>query len=410
MMLRGRATLRVLACVVWVLLLTGIGAVPATGQSRTPSGDGSSGTELKKEYDDILGAEAKIEQAIDAQSVRMVEVAAQIDQLGRHLAEVDLQVVAAGRGLRRAVAVDAAARAELKLADARVRRSTQTLRDQAVSAYIGGGSAGPSIEVLLSSFGGATQNGQASSYAGVLVDHQRAVIVEYRSAKAARAKVSARAVKTREGAQQIRDAVAASQRELQIKRVEMEALKEEAGRAAALQLAARTKLLSKKIEIEARITNQEKASDGIALTLFAAQSGEPDYVPGSITFAPPIPGAKPGSPFGMRFHPILHYARLHAGMDIGAGAGTPIHAAADGVVLIAGPRGGYGNAVVIDHGFGIATVYAHQSRIVARVGQQVKLGDVIGAVGSTGLSTGPHLHFETRVRGIPVNPTSFVNF
>ncbi|MEJ7583306.1 MAG: M23 family metallopeptidase [Acidimicrobiales bacterium] len=112
----------------------------------------------------------------------------------------------------------------------------------------------------------------------------------------------------------------------------------------------------------------------------------------------------------MRFHPILHYTRLHAGVDLSAGSGTPIRAAADGVVVVAGDRGGYGTCTVIDHGSGLATVYAHQSSVAVQAGQLVKLGDVIGRVGTTGLSTGPHLHFETRLRGVPVSPTNFVSF
>ena len=78
-------------------------------------------------------------------------------------------------------------------------------------------------------------------------------------------------------------------------------------------------------------------------------------------------------------------------------------------MVLAEPRGGYGNCVVISHGFGIATVYAHQSRLSVQPGDKVEAGDVIGAVGSTGLSTGPHLHFETRVRGVPVDPENFID-
>jgi len=90
------------------------------------------------------------------------------------------------------------------------------------------------------------------------------------------------------------------------------------------------------------------------------------------------------------------------------GTGTPIRAAADGQVFIAESYGGYGNAVVIDHGNGLATLYGHQSQIAARVGDQVTKGQVIGFVGSTGNSTGPHLHWEVRIFGEPTDPTSYI--
>jgi murein DD-endopeptidase MepM/ murein hydrolase activator NlpD len=112
------------------------------------------------------------------------------------------------------------------------------------------------------------------------------------------------------------------------------------------------------------------------------------------------------SGFGNRFHPILGYERFHAGVDLKATYGTPIVAAADGRVVDAGWHGGYGQLVSIAHAGGIETMYGHMSRIAARSGETVRQGQVIGYVGSTGLSTGPHLHFEVLKNGRPVNPLS----
>jgi murein DD-endopeptidase MepM/ murein hydrolase activator NlpD len=112
------------------------------------------------------------------------------------------------------------------------------------------------------------------------------------------------------------------------------------------------------------------------------------------------------SGFGSRFHPILGYERFHAGVDLKAVWGTPIVAAADGRVVSAGWRGGYGQLVSIAHAGGIQTMYGHMSRIAAFAGEAVRQGQVIGYVGSTGLSTGPHLHFEVLKNGRPVNPLS----
>lgn len=110
------------------------------------------------------------------------------------------------------------------------------------------------------------------------------------------------------------------------------------------------------------------------------------------------------SGFGMRFHPILHITRMHTGIDFGAPIGTPIHAAADGDVIATTFMNGYGHVVIIDHGSGISTVYAHTSRVFVTAGEHVRRGQEIAAVGNSGLSTGPHLHFEVRINGRPVNP------
>jgi murein DD-endopeptidase MepM/ murein hydrolase activator NlpD len=117
----------------------------------------------------------------------------------------------------------------------------------------------------------------------------------------------------------------------------------------------------------------------------------------------PVPGGV-SSGFGMRFHPILNYSRMHQGVDLRASYGTPIVAVSDGRVELAGWHGGHGNTVELNHGGGMETLYGHMSRIAVRAGERIRRGAVIGYVGSTGLSTGPHLHFEVHRNGVPVNP------
>lgn len=112
------------------------------------------------------------------------------------------------------------------------------------------------------------------------------------------------------------------------------------------------------------------------------------------------------SEYGNRYHPILHKWKLHTGVDLAASSGTRIAAAEDGIVITATYLSGYGNTVMIDHGVGVVTLYAHQSKIAVKKGDKVRKNDLIGYVGSTGYSTGPHLHFEIRVDGATINPAT----
>lgn len=118
----------------------------------------------------------------------------------------------------------------------------------------------------------------------------------------------------------------------------------------------------------------------------------------------PVSGARISSNFGMRYHPVLGGYRYHSGVDLAAPSGTPIRATSDGVVTAAGWQGGYGLVVSIGHGSQVETKYAHMSRLNVAVGQSVKRGEVIGFVGSSGRSTGPHVHYEVRRAAVAVNP------
>ena len=115
------------------------------------------------------------------------------------------------------------------------------------------------------------------------------------------------------------------------------------------------------------------------------------------------------SNYGMRVHPITGIYKLHTGVDISATIGDDFTAMADGIVVKAEYNAAYGNMVIIDHGGGVQTLYAHGSQIIAQVRQEVKAGDVVLKVGSTGYSTGPHAHFEIRVNGETVNPLDYVS-
>jgi murein DD-endopeptidase MepM/ murein hydrolase activator NlpD len=124
----------------------------------------------------------------------------------------------------------------------------------------------------------------------------------------------------------------------------------------------------------------------------------------------PIPNKdlkRTASGYGMRIDPIYRTLRFHSGMDFSAPVGTEIYATGDGQVILSGLKQGYGNCIIVDHGYGFKTLYAHQSKNLVRAGQKVTRGEVIGLVGSTGKSTGPHLHYEVLLHNKPDNPAKY---
>lgn len=156
--------------------------------------------------------------------------------------------------------------------------------------------------------------------------------------------------------------------------------------------------------IEGEIEALEAEQDAL-IELLAREQERGGIAPGELF--PPLNPSIIVSPYGPRLHPILGFTKMHTGIDIDGDSGDEISASASGRVIFAGPRGGYGNTIIIDHGGGMATLYAHQSSLAARSGDRVVVGDVIGYVGSTGLSTGPHLHFEVRIDGAHTDPAPF---
>jgi murein DD-endopeptidase MepM/ murein hydrolase activator NlpD len=129
----------------------------------------------------------------------------------------------------------------------------------------------------------------------------------------------------------------------------------------------------------------------------------------AVPLRKPVAGeAEMTSAFGVRMHPIFRRLAMHTGIDLHGEVGEPVRATATGKVTIAGRQGGYGNMVEISHGNGLATRFGHLSEISVKVGQFVRIGEMVGRIGSTGLSTGPHLHYETRVNGQAVDPQKFL--
>lgn len=211
--------------------------------------------------------------------------------------------------------------------------------------------------------------------------------------------------------------IEAKKDELQQKKNKLDALAEEAKKA-------EDQIRAKKEEQQQIMNEAKRQKDAAAAMeadliaesnnvrrLIQARSGslqgEGAIVQGSGTFIWPCNGPIT-SPFGYRTHPIFGTTIYHAGMDIGVDYGTPIHAADGGTVILAGWCGGYGNAVIIDHGNGLQTLYGHNTSVAVSEGQAVSQGEVIAYAGSTGYSTGPHCHFEVRENGEAVDPMGYL--
>lgn len=378
---------------------------PATARADDPEARRRRiAAELARSHDDLDESSAAVRQA--AAALAAVNLA--LPKAQTRLAEAEGMLSAARAGatatqasLLRARADLAAAARDHAAAVARLAGARQRSGELARSLYMTGpgGFAGtllsagsPAdlaaratyVHVLLSDGTGRVRAANAArvdlaNRASLLTAWQAAVAARDAEARAALARVASLAASARDAANAVAAQVAA--------------------RRSALGVAARERAADL-----ARYQALEAESRRLAELIRRASRGTGRVGRGGMLWPTPGPVT---SGFGYRIHPIYGYRRFHAGIDIGAPIGQGIVAVLPGVVLSAGPRGTYGNLVVIDHGNGFATAYAHQSRVLVVVGQRVAAGQRIGLVGSTGASTGPHLHFETRVNGDPVDPLRY---
>ncbi len=217
------------------------------------------------------------------------------------------------------------------------------------------------------------------------------------------------------------DKLQAEQEKIQAKKDELEALKQElVDSKTALQskksdldskMAQRDALIKKinssKSSLEKQLKEIEAEEAKVRAQIARLAGGNTPYTGGKMLW--PTPSCRIiTSYYGWRMHPVLNYEKLHTGIDIGAGYNAKIIAAESGTVITATYNSAYGNYVVVDHGGGVCTLYAHQSSMAVSVGQYVNVGDTIGYVGSTGYSTGPHLHFEVIVNGATTDPLGYI--
>ena len=207
----------------------------------------------------------------------------------------------------------------------------------------------------------------------------------------------------------------AKQAEIEQKKAERNVVLQKAQNDRATAMQAIEELNASSAQVSAMLKERQAARAAAAAAAAAAataqssggQGASDNWVQGTGQLGWPVSG-EITSPYGYRVHPIWGTTIYHSGIDIGVDEGTPVHAADGGVVVWSGWMGGYGYAVVIDHGNGLSTLYGHNSELAVDEGQSVAKGQVISYAGSTGNSTGPHVHFEVRVNGDPVDPMGYL--
>lgn len=279
-----------------------------------------------------------------------------------------------------------------------LQREMVLLQEEVLQIYVSGGRE-VAVEAALLGAEDPTEIGLVQSYGEALLDDQIDNIERIRELETATVELGLDLDRAAAEVQSSLDSAIVASADLESLLDQAEDLREE-------QLARRNEeaeLVSQLREDKGRFAQElgvfDQASREIADIISESEFLVTEFRDFDGLFANPVIPAIVGSGFGPRLHPILGYVRNHNGLDLSANFGEPIYASAPGIVQIASTFGGYGETVVLDHGGGLLTLYAHQSVIGVDVGDEVQRGDVIGFIGSTGLSTGPHLHYEVWVDG-----------
>ena len=400
MRLRSRPIAAFVAPFVVALIGAMIGAL-AFGSSASGAPAGDRRSELAQQIGEASQAEAAALTELQGIRDRKAVVDARVASLDSEVASAEATLAPLAAEAARLDALYVALQAEVDQTQAELEVATVDFNEEAAGLYRSA-RRGANYDVVLAAR--PSNVVKQTKYLDEVTAQQRRVVrriarlradleTKRRTLETQKATADAVAVE----AQAVRDQVASL-------RAEIEPARAEAVQQENQEQALVAEIQTQKGQYEAELAALQATSDSIGARLRSLGS-----TPGSVgpCGSRPVPGGI-SSPFGNRFHPILRYNRMHTGADMSGSSGTPIASCRAGTVVMAGSQGGFGNAVVIDHGGGMATLYAHQSRIGVDAGQRVSAGDVIGYVGSTGMSTGPHLHFEVRLSGVPVDPASYL--
>ena len=396
----------VLAALVVVAALTqGTGAFAATEAERQREIQAEI-ERLRENLDEVAAEEAAVLADLRVTQRRKAEEEAKLRELDLKMAAALTEVEASQALLDRAIAEELNARRRLDGVRQNLEAARDTLREQAVASFIRYGSAAEKLDVILRA-NDISELHDAAAFVDVLAERQAAIVAKFTALQEDTAALE-------DAAEASRAAAAAQRQEVQAQTDALRAARAEQAEAAAVANAEAGReqsllqsLRGTRAGYERRIREQQRASEEITQLLRRRGTGGV-VISGRGSLSSPLANPVVTSTYGYRVHPIFNDRRLHTGLDFRASSGTPLAASRAGEVVFAGWRGGYGNCTIIDHGGGLATLYAHQSAIRVQAGDVVSRGQVIGAAGSTGYATGPHLHFEVRVNGVPADPLPYL--
>jgi murein DD-endopeptidase MepM/ murein hydrolase activator NlpD len=368
-------------------------------------------TALKEHIQEASAEEARLLEQVEHASARKEELDAQVAAIDREIAPVQNQLQAAQSRLSALEARQRVLETRLRQTREQLATAKDDLARQAIAAYTGG-TEGARLAQMIVRSRDLGEVAAKRTYIRVAAGSQTETIARTERLRDEVQDLRDEVDSARGKAQEERDVVAAQRAQLQHKRDAQQSVRTQVVAEVASLNQARDEILARKDEFQAQVRALEQQSNAIAETLRqrpAAPGGDgPAAGRRAGGLVSPLPGESIVSRFGPRVHPIYGDVRMHTGADMGGHTGQAIRAAADGVVVSAGSQGGYGQATVIDHGNGMATLYAHQSQILVSEGQRVSQGALIGKVGCTGTCTGPHLHFEVRINGAPVDPARYL--
>ena len=361
---------------------------------------------LRGELDEVAGDEAEVVADLRVTQRRKAQEQASLAAIDLRVAAATAQLASAQAALDAATVASHQAQQRLDDAESDLKDARSDLRDQAVSSFMRYGSGAEQLDVVLRAKD-INELHNAVAFVDALAERQARIVDRFAALQEDTASLEADAEHARAQAVLQRDVVRQQADALQGERAQQAQATAAATAEANHEQTLLASLRSKRADYERRIAEEQAESDSISEMLRRRGGGGP-RISGHGSLSSPVANPVITSTFGYRIHPIYGDRRLHAGIDFRAATGTPIKAAAPGEVIFAGWKSGYGNTTIIDHGGGLATLYAHQSAFRVKQGDEVKRGQVIGAAGATGNVTGPHLHFEVRVNGTPVDPLPYL--
>jgi murein DD-endopeptidase MepM/ murein hydrolase activator NlpD len=361
---------------------------------------------LRGQLDEVAGDEAEVVADLRVTQRRKADEQAQLTVIEQNVQSAMAELDAAQAKLDAASAVAQEADHEVDVVTDRLEDARATLRDQAVSSFMRYGSGAEQLDVVLRAKD-INELHNAVAFVDTLAERQARIVNQFASVTDDANQAQATAESARADAVSQRNDVQAKTDALQAQRDQQAQATAAAAEENAHEQSLLASLQTRRAEYERKLKEQQDESDAIA-SLLRRRGSKGPHISGHGSLSSPVRTPQITSTFGYRIHPIYGDRRLHAGIDFRAPTGTPLLAAAGGEVVFAGWKSGYGNTTIIDHGGGVATLYAHQSNIGVSVGQDVKRGAVIGYSGATGNVTGPHLHFEVRVNGTPVDPLGYL--